>query len=158
MGGINADTGEVVAHTLTEAGRDDASQIKPLLRQIPQAVARCYGDGAYDRWKVHRVLASPPQCNAGERTAKRRYRHIQARNERVRAIQRQGRKRWKKHTGYHRRSLAETGMARYKRIIGPKLRVRAFLRQQVEASIGCKILNRMTHIGMPEAYKVEVNA
>ncbi len=169
--GINADTGEVVAHTLTEAGRDDASQIKPLLRQIPQAVARCYGDGAYDRWKVHRVLAYPPQgqpvpieavippqCNAGERTAKRRYRHIQARNERVRTIQRQGRKRWKKHTGYHRRSLAETGMARYKRIIGPKLRARAFLRQQVEASIGCKILNRMTHIGMPEAYKVEVNA
>ena len=100
----------------------------------------------------------PPQCNAGERTAKRRYRHIQARNERVRAIQRQGRKRWGKHIGYHRRSLAETGMARYKRIIGPKLRARAFLRQQVEASIGCKILNRMTHIGMPEAYKVEVNA
>ena len=169
--GINADTGEVVAHTLTEAGRDDASQIKPLLRQIPQAVARCYGDAAYDRWKVHRVLAYPPQgqpvpieavippqCNAGERTAKRRYRHIQARNERVRAIQRQGRKQWKKHTGYHRRSLAETGMARYQRIIGPKLRARAFLRQQVEASIGCKILNRMTHIGMPEAYKVEVNA
>ena len=166
--GINADTGEVVAQTLTEAGRDDASQVKSLLAQIPQAVARCYGDGAYDRWKVHRVLAYPPQeqlgpieavippqRKAGERTAKRRYRHIQARNERVRAIQRQGRKRCKKHIGYHRRSLAETGMARYKRIIGPKLRARSFLRQQVEASIGCKILNRMTHIGMPEAYKVE---
>ena len=49
-------------------------------------------------------------------------------------------------------------MARYKRIIDPKLRARAFLQQQVEASIGCKILNRMTHIEMPEAYKVEVNA
>ena len=59
--GINADTGEVVAQTLTEAGRDDASQVKSLLAQIPQAVARCYGDGAYDRWKVHRVLAYPPQ-------------------------------------------------------------------------------------------------
>ena len=168
--GINADTGEVVAQTLTEAGTDDASQVKPLLRQIPQGVARCYGDGAYDRWKVHRVLAYPaqgvgpidavipPQRNASERKAKRRYRHIQARNERVQAIQLQGRKRWKQQTGYHRRSLAETGVARYKRIIGPKLRARVFLRQQVEARLGRKILNRMTHIGMPKAYKVEVHA
>ena len=168
--GINADTGEVMAQTLTEAGTNDASQVKPLLRQIPQAVARCYGDGAYDRWKVHRVLAYPtqgagpidavipPQHNASERKAKRRYRHIQARNERVQAIQRQGRKQWKRHTGYHRRSLAETGMARYKRIIGPKLRARVFLRQQVEARLGGKILNRMTHLGMPQAYKVEVDA
>jgi hypothetical protein len=144
--------------------------VKPLLRQIPQGVARCDGDGAYDRWKVHRVLAYPgqaiepidtvvpPQRNASERKAKRHYRHIQARNERVQAIQLQGRKRWKQQTGYHRRSLAETGVARYKRIIGPKLRARVFLRQQVEACLGCKILNRMTHLGMPKAYKVEVDA
>lgn len=39
--GINADTGEVVAQRLTEAGTDDASQVKPLLRQVPQGVARC---------------------------------------------------------------------------------------------------------------------
>ncbi len=37
----NADTGEVVAQRLTEAGTDDASQVKPLLRQVPQGVARC---------------------------------------------------------------------------------------------------------------------
>jgi hypothetical protein len=133
-------------------------------------VARCDGDGAYDRWKVHRVLAYPgqgiepidavvpPQRNASERKAKRHYRHIQARNERVQAIQLQGRKRWKQQTGYHRRSLAETGVERYKRIIGPKLRARVFLRQQVEACLGCKILNRMTHLGMPKAYKVEMDA
>jgi hypothetical protein len=166
--GINADTGEVVAQTLTEAGTDDASQVKPLLRQIPQTIARCYGDGAYDRWKVHRVLAYPgqgdgpidavipPQRNASVRKSKRHYRHIQARNERVETIEQQGRKRWKQHTGYYRRSLAETGIARYKRIIGPKLRARVFLRQQVEARLGCKRLNRMTQLGMPQAYKVEV--
>jgi hypothetical protein len=136
--------------------------------RLTQTIARCYGDGAYDRWKVHRVLAYPgqgdgpidavipPQRNASVRKSKRHYRHIQARNERVETIEQQGRKRWKQHTGYHRRSLAETGIARYKRIIGPKLRARVFLRQQVEARLGCKRLNRMTQLGMPQAYKVEV--
>ena len=100
----------------------------------------------------------PPQRNASKRKTKRRYRYIQAHNERVQAIQLQGRKRWKQQTGYHRRSLAETGVARYKRIIRRKLQARVFLRQQVEARFGCKILNRMTQIGMPKAYKVEVEA
>ena len=48
--GIDADTGEVVAETLTEAGTDDASQVKPMLAQTPGEVARLSGDGAYDRW------------------------------------------------------------------------------------------------------------
>ena len=167
--GLNADTGEVVAQTLTEARFDDASQAKPLLEQTAGPIARFYGDGGYDRWKVHRVLAYPPadqtapieavippQKNATARTAKRRYRHIEARNQRVEAIERIGRKRWKKQTGYHRRSLAETGVARYKRIIGPKLRARALPCQQGEARLGCSILNRMIHLGKPESYAVEI--
>ncbi|HIL11691.1 MAG TPA: IS4/IS5 family transposase [Candidatus Latescibacteria bacterium] len=47
--GVNADTQEIVAHQLTAAYADDARQLKPLLRQIDTPLARCYGDGAYDR-------------------------------------------------------------------------------------------------------------
>ena len=78
-----------------------------------------------------------------------------ARDEMLRAVQKKGRKGWKQQSGYHRRSLAETAMFRYKQIVGNKLRVREMGNQQVESRLGCKILNRMTHLGRPESYKVE---
>ena len=169
--GFDAHTGEVVAQTLTAAGTDDASQVRPMLEQTPGEIARFYGDGAYDRWKVHRLLAYPPkpraapieavippQHNACPRKAKRRYRHIEARNERVQSILHLGRKRWKRNRGYHKRSLAETGMARYKRILGPQLAARTWDGQQTEARIGCSILNQMIHLGKPESYPVELNS
>ena len=43
--GIDADTGEVTAETLTDAGTDDASQVKPMLAQTPGEVDRVYGQG-----------------------------------------------------------------------------------------------------------------
>ena len=58
--GVDANTQEIVAHQLTAAYADDARQLKPLLRQIDTPVARCYGDGAYNRWHVHRLLAYSP--------------------------------------------------------------------------------------------------
>ena len=167
--GFDAHTGEVVAQTLTAAGTDDASQVRPMLEQTPGEIGRFYGDGAYDRWKVHRLLAYPPkpraapieavippQRNATQRIAKRRYRHIEARNERVQSILHMGRKRWKRHRGYHKRSLAETGMARYKRILGPQLAARTWEGQQTEVRIGCSIFNRMIHLGKPDSYRVEI--
>ena len=168
--GIDADTSEIVAQTLTTASRDDASQVKPMLQQIAGEIATCAGDGAYDRWSVHHLLAYPPdqnrpiesvippRRNAQARKAKRRYRHIEARNQRVQAIGKKGRKRWGKNSGYHRRSLAETGVFRFKGILSPWLRARSGAGQQIEARIGCSMLNRMIHLGKPETYKVEVSA
>ena len=167
--GIDADTSEIVAQTLTTASRDDASQVKPMLQQIAGEIATCAGDGAYDRWSVHHLLAYPPdqnrpiesvippRRNAQARKAKRRYRHIEARNQRVQAIGKKGRKRWKKNSGYHRRSLAETGVFRFKGILSPWLRARSGAGQQIEARIGCSMLNQMIHLGKPETYKVEVS-
>lgn len=166
--GLNADSQEVVAQQMTEAYGDDARQLKPLLAQIDTPVARCFCDGAYDRWHAHRLLAYPPAgqpapieaiippCeNAQHRQSKRRYRHIEARNQRVKAMKKRGRKKWKQQSGYHRRSLVETAMARFKRIVGPQLQARTWMRQQTEVQIGCALLNRFTQLGMPESYKVE---
>jgi hypothetical protein len=166
--GVNADTQEIVAHQLTPAYADDARQLKPLLAQIKTPVARCYADGAYDRWHAHRLLAYPsagqpssieaiipPRDSAQIKKSKRRYRHIEARNQRVQQMRKIGRKKWKQQSGYHRRSLVETAMARFKRFIGPQLQAREWARQKVEVQIGCAILNRMTHLGMPQSYKIE---
>ncbi len=167
---IDVETGEIVAQTLTLAGVDDASQVKPMLEQINGRVDRVGGDGAYDGWSVLHTLAYPssqtvsieavipPQRNARVRKAKRRYRHIEARNQRVVDIERGGRTKWKQESGYHRRSLAETGVGRFKGLLGPALRSRNVPNQQVEARIGCSILNRMTHLGKPESYRLEIPA
>ena len=169
--GMDADTGEITAETLTEASVDDASQVRPILQQTEGEVGRFYGDGAYDRWRVHHALAYPksgtsppmetvipPRRDAAIRTAKRRYRHIEARNERVQHIRQKGRKRWKRESGYHRRSVIESMMSRYKRILGPQLLARSWPGQQTEARIGCAVLNRMIQLGKPQTVRVEVSA
>ena len=56
---------------------------------------------------------------------------------------------WQRRSGYNRRSLVETAMYRYKTIIGRRLLARTLSSQQVEAKIGCNVLNRMTSFGMP---------
>jgi hypothetical protein len=102
------------------------------------------------------IEAIIPPCNHGQiKKNKRRYRYIEARNQRVQQMKKNGRKKWKQQSGYHRRSLAETAMARFKRIIGPQLQAREWARQKVEVQIGCAILNRLTHLGMPKSYKIE---
>jgi hypothetical protein len=60
-----------------------------------------------------------------------------------------GRLGWQKAVGYGRRSLVETGMLRYKTIIGRTLRARTLPAQKVEARVGCKVLNRMTTSACP---------
>ncbi len=59
-----------------------------------------------------------------------------SRDENLRQIRRLGRKRWKQESGYHRRSVAETAMSRFKRIVGEKLQARDFARQSSEAFLG----------------------
>jgi hypothetical protein len=68
---INPETQEIEAETLTENSADDASQVDPLLDQVPGRTDRFYGDGAYDKWKVYETLGErrtkaiiPPQRNA----------------------------------------------------------------------------------------------
>ena len=77
-----------------------------------------------------------------------------ARDENLRRIRAVGRAQWKRESGYHQRSLAETGMFREKTIFGEKLSSRDFENQATEAFIRCAALNRMTQLGMPQSYPV----
>ena len=56
---------------------------------------------------------------------------------------------WKRESGYHRRSLAETAMMRLKRIFSDRLKAREWRRQVTELRVRCAALNRMTALGMP---------
>ncbi len=159
-------TGQVVGHTLTPNRVDDASQLAPLLEQVPGALSTVAADGSYDKRKVFSHLEKPPQGaaikalipprkNAKIQQHSNRKAPPLPRDQIIRAIREKGRARWKKDSGYHQRSWVETLMFRYKQILGNTLRARLEESQFCESRIACLILNRMLQIAKPQSYPVE---
>jgi hypothetical protein len=62
-----------------------------------------------------------------------------------------GRREWQKASGYHRQARVENAFFRYKSVIGDGLRARSAGGREVEASLACRVLNRMTALGRPES-------
>lgn len=160
---LDAVTGEIVAHTLTDKDIDDAGQLPVLLEQVEGEIASVTADGAYDGEPSYEAVAArqadpppevviPPRATAApSKTASngptRRDRHIQL-------IREKGRMSWQKATGYGRRNLVETGIGRYKALIGTKLRARTPVNQQGEAAIAVELLNRMIETAKPISIRV----
>ena len=76
------------------------------------------------------------------------------RNRNIRGRARVGKRVWHTESGYSKRSKVETAFYRYKAIVGSAMRARGLRSQRVEARIGCKILNTMTALGMPDGVMV----
>ena len=160
---IDPDSGEILACELTSNEEGDASQVGPLLEQVPGLLGSVVADGAYDGEPVYRAVAErqpeppvavviPPRSTAVPSTAAdtaptQRDRHLQL-------IRDKGRMGWQKAVGYGRHSLGETAMSRYKALIGRGLRARSLPAQKTEARTGCAVLNRMTRLGMPVSQRV----
>ena len=141
--GVDEATGEIVAQTLTTHRHDDAGQVEPLLEQVAAPIAAVGGDGAYDKRKVFEALAAPdqgppirpiipPRKDAKIQHHGNRKEEPLPRDETIRTIRSRGRRTWKKTSGYHRRSLVETQIGRYKQILGDTLRARTLAHQQTE--------------------------
>ena len=167
--GVDEATGEIVAQTLTTNSQDDAGQVEPLLDQIETPIAAVGGDGAYDRRKVFEALAAsdrgppmrpiiPPRKDAKIEQHGNRKAEPLPRDETIRTIRKRGRRTWKKTSGYHRRSIAETQIGRYKQILGDTLHARTLTNQQTETRVGCAILNRLLHLAKPESYPLTKKA
>lgn len=161
--GADPEDGEIQAVLLTENSVSDDEAVEALLEQIEQDIVRFAADGAYDKRKVYDRLNAhspkvdiliPPRKNAriwkhGNTKAQRL-----KRDENLRSIRQYGRKVWKNNSGYHVRSLAETAVFRLKTIFGDELSARLIETQTTQALVRCAALNKMTHLGMPQAYKV----
>ena len=167
--GVNEATGEIVAQALTTNRRDEASQVEPLLEQVKAPVVALGGDGAYDKRKVFKALATPDQGRPirpiipPRKDAKiQQHGNTNAeplpRDETIRAIRQRGRRGWKKESGYQRRSIAETQMGRYKHILGDTLRARTLPHQQTETRLGCAVLNRLRALAKPESDSITQKA
>ena len=157
---VDEATGEIEAEVLTAAGGDDAEETTELLGQTQTKIKQLSADGAYDKEKVYQAardkpvekITIPPRRDAVLWTETPAAPH--PRNTNLRRVWEMGRTAWKEESGYHRRSLAETTMFRFKTIFGDRLVAREEQRQQTEARIKCAALNRMTRLGMPESYRI----
>lgn len=150
---VDAKTGEILAQVLTSKDVGDHQMLRPLLEQVDDVLSYVSADGAYDTTDCYGAIAArealpliPPDSDA------RDWGSQGARDQVVRRVNEIGRKAWKEESGYHQRSLAETAMFRMKTVFGPKLSARTEERQQTEAAVRCRALNRMTSLGMPRTY------
>jgi hypothetical protein len=157
----DADTGRIAASEVTDKDTDDGSQIGPLLDQVEGPVASFTGDGAYDRDDVYAGVAArypdadvivPPRSSAvpsdtPETALTQRDRHLQRIAERDRLS-------WQRTSGYNFRALVESGISRWKRVIGDGLGSQTEGRQNTEIAVAADVLNRMLELGRPEYARI----
>jgi hypothetical protein len=161
--GVDEATGEILAAVVSTNDITDADVLGDILDGVNGEIEQVSADGAYDQRKCYDAVrkrkartAIPPRKGAriwqhGNTKAERHNR-----DENLRRIRKVGRKAWKRESNYHRRSLAETTMFRFKTIFGDRLSSRKFNNQAVELFIKCAALNRMIQICKPDSYEVEV--
>ena len=158
---VDTRTGALHAHALTASEVHDGAELEGLLARSDAPIAAVCADKAYDSFDCHAAILArqarpviPPRKGAAIRPPPRRKDVPPTRGEAVARIAEVGRDAWKAETGYHRRSLAETAMLRYKTLIGPSLRSRIFDRQKVEAAVAVRCINRFTALGMPKSVRI----
>ena len=159
---IDEASGEIVASALSTNDVHDSEILPGLLQKIQDDICQVSADGAYDTFSCHEAIAArkaraaiPPRENARIKQHGNSHAPPLARDEILRAIRDNGgMKAWKQNSHYHRRSLAETAMYRFKQLLGRTLAARNFESQCTEAFIKCSAMNRMTNLGMPESYAV----
>ncbi len=118
-------------------------------------------DGAYDQDGVAASIGArhpeaaiivPPRSNAvpsemAKTAPTQRDRHLQH-------ITGHGRMAWQIASGYTKRARAETGMARFKQVIGDGLRSHTDERQATEVGVAVHVLNRMLELGRPNSVRI----
>src|SRR3954466_9794646 len=159
--GVDANTGQIVASVLTSHDADDGAQVGPLLDQVAGPVVSFTGDGAYDQDGVYASVAErhpeaavivPPRSTAvpsatAETAPTQRDRHLQL-------IAEKGRMAWQKASGYTKRARAEAAIARWKQVIGDRLRAHTEERRATEVDVAVYVLNRMLDLGRPTYVRI----
>ncbi len=155
---VDEGTGDVIACDLTSRSARDSTRVVSLVGQIDRPVASARADAAYDASGVyaatvnHRADRSPRVLIAPRKDAQRASKSANTweRNRNIRARARLGKRSWHVEWGYSKRSKVKTTFYRYKTNIGPAMRARGLASQRVEAGMGCRILNTMSALGMPD--------
>jgi Transposase DDE domain len=159
--GVDEATGEILAAVVTTNDVHDGQVLGDLLGQIEDDLHQVSTDGAYDQRGCYEVIAGrgaeaviPPRKDAVIWQHGNCKQAEHPRDKNLRPIRKHGRKKWKKDSNYHRRSMAETTMFRLKVTFGGGVSARKFENQASELFIKSKVLNRMIQIAKPDSYVV----
>jgi hypothetical protein len=151
-------SGQIIAQVLTDSSVDDPSTGLKILNGVRGKLSSVTGDAAYDTVAIYKAASGrgakvvvPPTRNA---SVSGREPRSAMRDRTIRRVDKVGRRRWKKESGYHRQGTVENVFYRYKSIIGDRLRARDPLAQATEAVIACNVLNRMFEMGRPKSVAI----
>jgi len=160
--GVDEATGEILVAVVTTNNIHDGEVLNDVLEAIEGEIEQVSADGAYDHRHCYDEISErgakpviPPRKDAVIWQHGNCKAPPHPRDENLRSIRKHGRKKWKRDSNYHRRSLAETTMFRFKAIFGGNLSSRKFENQAVELFVKCAALNRMIQIAKPDSYEVK---
>jgi transposase len=154
---MDAERWQLTSAIITDKDELGRHVLPPLMKQHRGEVMVVCADGAYDFQDCYRAIKNyeaVPLISPRRDAVVRGKSPFEDRDKNVREIKKLGRKRWKKESGYHQRSLVETAFLRLKTIFSEKLKARTAERQKIEAELRCLALNRMTKLGMPKSYAI----
>lgn len=153
---VDVDTHQVICAKLSLSTVTDGEALPELLKKTHHKIQSISGDGAYDTrlcyQAIRRKKAKPlilPRSRAAywedghPRNQTVACQHIYGSNEH-----------WKKTSGYHFRSISETAMSRYKRLLGSGLSLRDYDAQVDGAYAVIRVLNKLSSIAMQQTTKV----
>jgi hypothetical protein len=144
--------GQIRSSCVSKWYTQDSQRAAHLLKQIKDPIASFTGDKGYDQGSVYNhvlhhtedaQIIIHPRSNAvlSEKGKwNQRDRHVQK-------ILDEGVHKWRTESGYYQQSKVENTFYRYKTIIGRKLHARTEESREVEALLGCMVLNRFTELG-----------
>ena len=162
--GVDAGTGEILAHELTDGDTSDAARAGPLVEGAGGRIRSVTADGAYDGVPVYAAIRaarpsrSPPKIiipPAARSIPIPGTPHGGSERERHAAtIGARGRMAWQKKSGYGRRALVETAISRLKRHGGGRLTARTLGAQRAEVALRISAANKSIRHTKPITVRV----
>ncbi len=144
---VDPATHDNVAAEISLENVHDAEVLPTLLNPLRRKLGR---DGAYDRKASHQLISRkgaiaciPPRKSAGL------WKKGHPRNDAVLVMRKEGLAHWKKISGYHCRSLAETAMYRFKQLLAGKISLRNYNGQVGEVMAYVSAINKLNTLGLP---------
>lgn len=161
---MDLDNQQVMSMELTDSNVNDCEVICSLSREIKGKVKSVRADGAYDTEQFYSIIEDwgaqamipPARTSKAQDELKNKPKqekiHLQQRDKTIKEIRKykdfdEGLKSWKIQSGYHRRSLIESFMFRFKKAFGFNLQHKTDRARKNEIIIKINLLNQMASYG-----------
>jgi len=145
---------DIIGIEVTTTQWGDSELLPGLLVQVEGEIAQVSADGAYDTRACHHAIAQRgAKATIPPREGAALWGGGHCRDAILECIALCGRDGWKQKSGYHRRSMVENMMFRFKQL-SDRLSLRTFQRQVREVHVRAAILNRFTYLGLRRSVRV----